>query len=392
MRVLIILLLLSMVSELTGQSFSEKTNAIKLDFSDKKIATSYPNIYWISPQYEISTSPKKKVSIQVRVSSETYLEKISIELKLPDNTTFDKEHDINENTTFKTITQSLNLMSDGQYDITVRAKNKSGGEVSDTRQLIVGMDAISSAVSLDRKDKAILFATDKYDYWGDLVNPIFDAETIAQILKNRYGFEVDFIQNPTQEEVYIKLADYSQNKYNPQDQLLIFFAGHGYFDETFGEGYVVAKNSLENDRAKTSYISHNRLRSVINNIPCEHILLTMDVCFGGTFDPSIASEKRGLAKTSIDNDEEFLARKLSYKTRKYLTSGGKTYVSDGIIGKHSPFARQLIKALKSGGANDRILTINEIRPFIEKLIPEPRLGSFGDDQQASDFVFVQKIY
>ena len=51
---------------------------------------------------------------------------------------------------------------------------------------------------------------------------------------------------------------------------------------------MVTKESLANDEAKTTYLSHNRLRSIVNNIPCDHIFLTMDVCFGGTFDNAVA--------------------------------------------------------------------------------------------------------
>ena len=209
-------------------------------------------------------------------------------------------------------------------------------------------------------------------------------------LKTKYGFEVEVIENPSQEDVFIKISEYVQKKFKPQDQLMIFFAGHGYFDDSFGEGFVVARNSLENDQAKTTYISHSRLRSVINNIPCEHVFLTMDVCFGGTFDPVIARARGGADSYEEATKTEFLIRKLSYKTRKYLTSGGKTYVSDGVPGKHSPFALKLLQALKGSGGSDRILTLDEIRTHVEKLIPEPRSGSFGDDNPSSDFVFVSK--
>ncbi|MEJ0058052.1 MAG: hypothetical protein WDN75_21805 [Bacteroidota bacterium] len=50
-------------------------------------------------------------------------------------------------------------------------------------------------------------------------------------------------------------------------------------DEVLGEGYVVASNSLMNDKGKNSYLSHNTLRQRLENIKCEHIFLAMDVCF-----------------------------------------------------------------------------------------------------------------
>lgn len=386
MRFLVILFIAS--SHLgVAQNFSAKTNAIDLSF-EKEIKSTLPEITWISPAYESSNSQNTRINIEANISSTVELQDVSLIIKYPDGEEAEKKYDLKDQSFTMDLSQPISLQN-GQYTLTLVASNISGGKVFDSRQLNIGLDAVAEAVSMDRKDMAILFATDKYDYWTDLVNPIYDANIIAQELKKKYGFEIEVVENATQEEVFIKLADYSQKTYKPQDQLMVFFAGHGYFDETFGEGYVVAKNSLENDRAKTSFISHNRLRSIINNIPCEHILLTMDVCFGGTFDPVIASERS--AATSISNDDKFLARKLSYKTRKYLTSGGKTYVSDGVQGKHSPFAQKVLQALKDGGGNDKILTLSEIKPYIEKLIPEPRLGSFGDDNIASDFVFVRRL-
>jgi hypothetical protein len=79
-----------------------------------------------------------------------------------------------------------------------------------------------------------------------------------------------------------------------------------------------------------------------------------------------------------------------YKTRKFLTSGGKQYVSDGIPGQHSPFAKAFIEALRYKGGRDGILTLSEITPFVEKLKITPRAGEFGDNAPGSDFVFVAR--
>ena len=90
-------------------------------------------------------------------------------------------------------------------------------------------------------------------------------------------------------------------------------------------------------------------------------------------------------------DKQYLVKKLTKRTRKYLTSGSKEYVSDGVAGKHSPFAEKFILALKEiGGGTGRILSLIELRPYFLKLDSEPRFGSFGTDDSASDFVFVAK--
>ncbi len=386
MRALLMIALGFYGSLALGQSFSGKTNDIHLDFKNS-INSSTPSIQWITPSLEYTNSQRNDLIIEAEVFSDLVLKEIKFSVTDAEKNVREKVIDLDPGSRSKKFKQSINL-PDGLHILKITAINMSGGQVSSTRNLLIGKDAIADAISIDRKDYAILFATDKYDYWSDLVNPIEDAHAIANELKKQYGFEVEVVENPTQDEVFIKIADYVQKKFKPQDQLMIFFAGHGYFDDTFGEGFVVAKNSLENDKAKTSYISHNRLRSVINNIPCEHIFLTMDVCFGGTFDPVIAKERGGIYEETTQT--EFLIRKLSYKTRKYLTSGGKTYVSDGIAGKHSPFTVKLLQAFKESGGGDRILTLEEIKTYVEKLTPEPRSGSFGDDNLASDFVFVAK--
>jgi hypothetical protein len=172
------------------------------------------------------------------------------------------------------------------------------------------------------------------------------------------------------------------------DQLFIFIAGHGFYDETFKEGFVVTRESLPDDPGRNSYLRHSVLRSTINNNPCPHIFLVMDVCFGGTFDDNVATRAMDDETYRAPSQSEIIMRKLKFKTRKYLTSGGKEYVSDGIVGKHSPFAKQFIEALEKGMGGDGILTISEMMTYVEVLKTAPQYGKFGNDQLGSDFVFV----
>jgi hypothetical protein len=389
-----ILLLLPVVFsslDLHSQSVNWKSNEIHLN-NDTLLAVTaiMPSVSWVKPRLEFTNSAETKFEIEALVRSEVPIK--SIVVVIGDNVSKQvagsRSVKVPAGSTEFTLKQPMTL-HEGSNFIELVVENDSGGKVSSTRSITVGKDAIADAISSDRKDYALLIATDKYDNWTDLVNPVNDAESISRELKDRYGFDVELITNPTQDEILTKIKDYSQRKFKPQDQLMIFFAGHGQFDDTFGEGYVVAKNSLEIDRARSSYISHSNLRSYINNIPCEHILLTMDVCFGGTFDPVIAKSRSGDYTELSETD--FLVRKLSYKTRKYITSGGKEYVSDGTPGKNSPFATKFLEALKSNGGKDGILTLSEISGYLEKLKDhEPRSGEFGDNQKGSDFVFVAK--
>jgi len=378
-----------------AQNVSSRTNDFEVDFSDpgRLVTSTIPVINWVFPAAETTYAQENKYKIKFEVASGTPIKNITISIKEGMNAasrgtqTFQPDPSMNMN---PSIEKSLTLLP-GENVLEIVAENADGVKTISYKTVHVGSTSLADATKLDRTDYALIFATDQYDNWPDLVNPVFDARTVAEELRKTYGYKVEIIENATQNDILKKLREYIERKYKPLDQLFIFFAGHGNYDATFGEGYLVPREALTKDEAKTSYLSYNRLRSVVNNIPCEHIFLTMDVCFGGTFDQTLASS-RGLEADEYKEKSagEFITQKLTYKTRKFLTSGGKQYVSDGIPGKHSPFARALIEALRSKGGRDGILTLSEITPYVEKLKITPRAGEFGDNAPGSDFVFVAR--
>ncbi len=373
-----------------GQNLSAKTNQLHLDLTEDGLPNSHtvPIIQWIKPNLKHTSSLESKVHIQVKVASEQPIK--SVQLHVGDDRTNkhlrSKTIETKHNQKELIIDQSL-WMPNGSMYVELEVSNHHDATVSSKRSITVGKSALENMISMNRKDYALLFATDRYDNWDDLVNPIDDAYALGKMLEENYGFEVEIIENAQTDEIWEKLRTYNERAFNPQDQLMIFFAGHGHYDETFGEGYVVATNSLNNDLGRSTYVSHNRLRGIVDNIPCEHILLTMDVCFGGTLDPVLA-RSRGMKHTI--SDERVLIRKFNKRTRKYLTSGGKEYVSDGIPGGHSPFMSRLLAALGTMGGDDRILMMSEIKSNMENLALIPRFGSFGTDDELSDFVFIAR--
>lgn len=278
--------------------------------------------------------------------------------------------------------------------LTIEATDNKGNTEKINFQLIHSFEKNSETKRFKNigKSYALIFATNNYEYWNNLPNPIADAEAIAKDLEEIYGYEVDLVRDATQNQIILKLKEYLQKKFQPNDQLLIFFAGHGQYDETFGEGYVVAKDSRLDDEAKSSYIAYSTLRTYINNIQAKHILLVMDVCFGGTFDPSLATKNfRGAPPPKNDDDiEAFIQRKMQARTRRYITSGGKEYVPDGTPGMHSPFVRKFLEALRSYGGKDKIITLAELMSFLETVTPQPHYGEFGSNEPGSDFLLIAK--
>lgn len=371
-----------------AQIDAKKAKPIVLDYEVP--AESSVKITWITPEATKIEDGTTKIDVKIGIntpSDVTYVEIYINGQPAPKTRGFIKKS--TEANYDEMLERKLDLTR-GSNEVKIVVENEDGTITTDTRYIDVEFDPLAATGEGTRRDYALLIATDKYDNWSGLVNPVNDATTLAKELKDNYGFNVELVTNVTTDEIYLKLREYAERSYLEQDQLFIFFAGHGQYDEAFKEGYVVGKNSLLNDNAKSSYISHSNLRTIINNIPCDHIFLAMDVCFGGTFDPVIAGHRGGEEDYGEVSTTEFISRKLRYNTRRYLTSGGKEYVPDGRPGMHSPFARQFLAALRDFGGSDRIITLSELLSYVEKVDPEPRYGEFGNNEPGSDFIFVAK--
>ena len=273
----------------------------------------------------------------------------------------------------------------GDNKIHITAKDKLGN--GSDKQLIV-FRPHSDRLLRKGKDYALLFAVEDYTYWPKLHKPVSDAETIQRDLERLYGFQTELIQNPTEKDIYAGLRKYAQMDYADDDQLFIFFAGHGHFDEIFKRGYLVARETLRpnQDPEMLSYVSHADIRDLIDAMPCKHIFLVLDTCYSGTFDRRIAMRGNAADASKTQPTQADIDRKFRYTTRWYLTSGGKEIVYDD-----SPFVHQFLEALRSKGGSDNILTIDEILSHVRRLVkPKPCAGKFGSNEPGSDFLFFSR--
>ncbi len=388
-RLFILIVFFVSTVSLNAQVISGRSNTIFVDIGNEASNSGEIVIAWVSPKISESLAQSKELDLKIGINAPSEILSVNLyvnDLPVGKDRGF-KVVEKSENNFDKTLEKKL-ILVDGNNVIKVVVETQDGSAV-DSRIIDFKNTAV---VSTTRRDYAVLFATDEYNEWGDLVNPINDSKTIAKELEDNYGFNVELITNNSIDDILLKLREYATKSYMDGDQLFIFFAGHGQFDEVYKTGYIVGSNSRISDPAKTSYLSHSVLRDVIDNIPSKHIFLAMDVCFGGTFDRTIASAgSRGLDAIYDEiTQEEYVQRKLRFKTRRYLTSGGKEYVPDGRPGQHSPFARKFIEALRSYGGQDRILTLSEIANYVSRITPEPRFDEFGSNEPGSDFVFVAK--
>lgn len=373
-------------------------NLIELDYlavreGQKSYVPQPPVVTLISPQGDDITVDAKSIIFKAGIKSDSKLN--GIKLLVNDEPVQIQAKRDAEGKYDLLIDQELPLKP-GFNDIRLMAKNEDG-LIQRFGLRVAAKSADDQAIKRNGNDYALFIGTDNYAQWSDLVNPVNDCRTIAQELETNYGFNTELLLDATRNDILKKLKEYARKVYGEGDQLLIFIAGHGKFDDLFGEGYVVCTDSEKDDEGNNTYIAHSNLRTIVNAIPCKHTFLMMDVCFGGTIDPFIAS---GGAHRGGDSDgasggkeltqTDFISRKLQFKTRRYLTSGGKEYVPDGVPGHHSPFARKLLDALRNYGGHDRIVTLAELVLYFERLVPEPRYGEFGANEPGSDFLFIAR--
>jgi len=349
-----------------------------------------PFVVIISPQNGVTTSELKTVLELEILHYGQEIDKIRVLLNGKDVSEKKRGVQLVTKNSQSVRYKVLVSLQEGKNSIEVFVYNKKQ-MVSEVRRLVINSTGLAKRTG---KDYALLIATDKYDddMWADLSNPINDVVTIGKTLKDDYGFKVKVVKNPTKLEILKVMRSYAKMKFSSQDQLLVFFAGHGYFDSLDKRGFLVARDtkSIKEDEVKQTYISHANLKEIIGGIPCKHTLLMMDVCFGGTIDSKVArgSGSRGVY-TRIAKDK-FVSKKVKLRTLRYITSGGKEYVPDGRPGHHSPFARRIIEALRSDRGKWGMLTLVDIFSYLQRVSPTPLHGEFSGNQPGSDFMFIVK--
>lgn len=228
--------------------------------------------------------------------------------------------------------------------------------------------------------------------YPQLKNPVRDVTAVADVLEKKFGWQTELLTDATTAQIIGKLREYDRRTFGPNDQLFILFAGHGLFDKTEKMAYLVTHDSQSTDEARRSFISAPELITRIEQIPCRHTLICLDVCHGGTFVNFIASKFAGSTRSANDSADASLGPMISESspliTRKLFASSMTREVSDGL--DHSPFARQLLYGLREEASKKGFLTIGQLCAFTQNLQPSPKVFDLELNEPGSDFFFVQK--
>ena len=243
-------------------------------------------------------------------------------------------------------------------------------------------DLITSQLEVEGKYYALLIGIDNYEDPSlmDLDNPARDAENLYNVLMSDYYFDeenVILIKNAKRAEITTAL-DRMAEKITRKDNLLIFYAGHGWWDEKANIGYWLPYDAKLSRKAE--WFRNSALCDYLREINSKHTLLITDACFGGA-----------IFKTRTVSMKAPKAIQMLYDlpSRKAMTSGTLTEVPD-----RSSFVKYLIDRLSANEdkyisseqlfSSFRIAVINN-----SDVIPQyGEIRNVGDE--GGDFIFIKK--
>jgi len=187
---------------------------------------------------------------------------------------------------------------------------------------------------------AIIIGNNNYQHYSSLNTAVNDAEETAHILEKNYGFKTLLLKNATRFKILSTLNDL-RRELKPQDNLLIYYAGHGEIDSKDGSGYWLPVDAKS--ETPENWISNSAISDILSTVKAKHIMVVADSCYSGTL--SATSIPRTNTNFSPSIHKEWVNIMATTPARMALTSGGVQPVIDNGGGNHSIFAKAFLGAL-----------------------------------------------
>lgn len=238
---------------------------------------------------------------------------------------------------------------------------------------------------------ALVIGNDHYQHWPSLENAISDAVAVADILRSRYGFHVRLLKDATRTKILKTLNHYRQSM-TPNDNLLIYYAGHGFLEYQIDRGYWIPVDGENKDNS--NWIVLQSITDLLQLIPAKHVLIVADSCYSG----KLTRTSLGKLRPDLDQDTrlEMLQTFAHARVRTALTSGGVAPVLDIGKGGHSVFANAFLGVLRE---NEDILeterlfwavkarVIDAAKALQTDQVPTYSPIEFAGHEALGDFVF-----
>lgn len=240
---------------------------------------------------------------------------------------------------------------------------------------------------------ALIIGNQDYQVLPPLETPRTDAERVAQLLKDKYGFTVKVIDDANDVTMLRALNDLNR-VLRPDDNLLIYYAGHGtQIKNAYSDvGYWLPVNA-NRPPDDTFWVPNAQITAHLARLPAQRILVVADSCYAGLLssDPGV-----NIFGTETHLTMDYVKYKLPKRARLLIASGGNDPVFDRGGNGDSVFARAFIDVLQS---NSQVLSTPALYTEIEakmktadasshlREVPEFKvIRAAGDD--LGDFFFI----
>jgi uncharacterized caspase-like protein len=236
---------------------------------------------------------------------------------------------------------------------------------------------------------ALIIGIDNYTgQWRPLKNAVSDAKAIDQLLKSKYKF--DYLKELYNEQAtrvnIIKELEWLVQNVKPTDNLLIYYSGHGEFNQALNKGYWVPVDASVS--STSYYISNSDIQTFLGGIKSKHTLLISDACFSGDI------FRGSTVSIPFEESDKYYAKVNSVSSRKAITSGGVEPVLDGGREGHSIFAYYLLKALDGNVKKyyDASQLFDNIKiPVLNNSDQSPQFNAIKNaGDEGGEFIFLKK--
>lgn len=197
---------------------------------------------------------------------------------------------------------------------------------------------------------ALIVATSQHDdpNFDDLKAPFNDAATLAALLRDPQigGFDsVKISANRKSSDINLEIEKFYKGA-NQEDLLLFYFSGHGIKD-SYGQHYLIARDSNLNSLRATA-LSSDALRNSLNESHSRKKVIIVDCCFSGAFGSSMTAKsvKSVDLGSSISGEGTILITSSDAFQYSFENDGAKELDS-----RSSKFTQRLIEGITSGDAD-----------------------------------------
>jgi len=240
---------------------------------------------------------------------------------------------------------------------------------------------------------ALVIGINQYKYLNRLNTAVNDARTVAKVLKNKYGFSVTMLLNQQATRRGIMSTFNKLNRILAEnDHLLIYYAGHGYYDKQGDAAYWLPADAKNDEDIE--WLSASSITTHLKRYKAKNVLVVADSCYSGTL-----TRRRGndinLGATPKER-QRFLKKMINKPSRVLISSGGNEPVTDSGGRGHSIFAqvfldglRQMEKTVFTAGELFHDSHIQErVAGKVEQIPEFQTIRQSGHD--SGDFVFQRK--